>query len=186
MVVYPCSYIYVTLTCCSRLEISDRPPQVDDQDFDVALPSLLLSEMASDEVQAVHYHRFMAITARVHMQFRLAVRRNIASWVDAVKSADAELADVIETLPHHLEPDLADSCELQELRHSQPWIVWQRFSVTLVLLHLRMRIHSSLNRHWAAHGEQYAWAKSVAIDSASRIIWISYHWDQPAEMRSQW
>lgn len=67
------------------------------------------------------------------MQFRLAVRRNIASWVDAVKSADAELADVIETLPHHLEPDLADSCELQELRHSQPWIVWQRFSVTLVL-----------------------------------------------------
>jgi hypothetical protein len=120
------------------------------------------------------------------MRFRLAVRRNTALWVDAVKSADAELADVIATLPRHLEPDLPDPGELQELRHSQPWIVWQRFSVTLVLLHLRMRIHSSLNRHWAADGDQYAWAKSVAIDSASRIIWISYHWDQPAEMRSQW
>ena len=147
------------------------------------LPTLVPSEVDSAEVQAVHYHRFMAITARVHLRFRLAVRRNDALRADAVRSADAGLADVIMTLPYHLQPDNPDTLEIES---AQPWIKWQRFSVTLVLLHLRMRIHSSLNRHWADDGEQHAWAKSVAIDSASRIIWISYNWDQPAEMRNQW
>jgi hypothetical protein len=152
----------------------------------VPLPTLVPSEVDSAEVQAVHYHRFMATTARVHLRFRLAVRRNDALRADAVRSADAALADVIMTLPYHLQPDNPDTQEIQDLESAQPWIKWQRFSVTLVLLHLRMRVHSSLNRHWAEHGEQYAWAKSVAIDSASRIIWISYNWDQPAEMRNQW
>lgn len=170
----------------SRLDIADRHPQVDHLDFDVPLPSLVPSEIASPEIQAVHYHRFMATTAKVHMRFRLAVRRQKSSRADAVRAADVELADVITTLPHHLQPDQPDHEELQDIEKTQPWIKWQRFSVTLVLLHLRMRIHSSLNRHWAAHGEQYTWAKSVAIESASRIIWISYNWDQPAEMRNQW
>ena len=150
------------------------------------LPTLAPSEVNNAEIHAVHYHRFMATTARVHLRFRLAVRRNDALRADAVRSADVELADVIMTLPYHLQPDNTDTREIKDLESAQPWIKWQRFSVTLVLLHLRMRVHSSLNRHWAEHPKEYAWAKSVAIDSASRIIWISYNWDQPAEMRNQW
>lgn len=126
------------------------------------------------------------MSAHVHFRFRVAMRTGNVSREDVLRMADVELADVITTLPTHLQPDETDSECLRILQAMQPWIKWQRFSVALVLLHLRMRMHCSLRMQWNEDDDIYGWAKTVAIESASRIIWITYNWDQPAETRNQW
>lgn len=128
----------------------------------------------------------MAMSAHVHYRFRVAMRTGNVSRENVLRMADVELADVITTLPNHLQPDETDSESLRILQAMQPWIKWQRFSVALVLLHLRMRMHCSLKRQWNEDSETYGWAKMVAMESATRIIWITHNWDQPAETRNQW
>lgn len=128
----------------------------------------------------------MAMTAKVHFRFRMAARTHPACRAEVVRQADMELADVIASLPSHLGPEHRNVSSLEELDATRPWVKWQRFSVALVLLHCRMRMHWSLASLWRQDSKGYAWARTVAMESASQIIWISSNWDQPAEMRTQW
>ncbi|KAL3457454.1 hypothetical protein BJX64DRAFT_293133 [Aspergillus heterothallicus] len=171
------------------LNLPYRPPVIDEIDFDVPLPRVTLRETGEALYDQVHYHIFMARSASVVYRFRTRVRSGIQSHelAEAVRSADGDLAQVIDTLPPHLQPDIdPESEELCRLETSQPWIKWQRFDLTLVLLHLRLRLHRILQTQWLADPDKYSWAKSVAINSAMSVIWINRNWDQPSSLRKQW
>jgi hypothetical protein len=168
----------------TRLNLTDGPPQIDESDFDTPLPAAGPETEGSD-TDPVYYHLFMAMVARAHYRFRRALRWGKLTRAEAVRQADIELADVIIMLPDHLQPDTNDT-SLQEILDAKPWIQWQRFSITLVLLNLRMRMHSSLRLQWLEDPEEYGWARSVSVKAATEIIWISYNWDQPPAMRNQW
>ncbi|OHE98579.1 hypothetical protein CORC01_06030 [Colletotrichum orchidophilum] len=166
-----------------RLAVPYYVPQVDEGDFDVPLPTI---DPETEGAQPVLYHIFMARTSTVYHRFRSALREGTRSVSEVVRLADDELAEVINTLPAHLQPDGGKNEEMQELELVHPWIKWQRFDISLVLLHHRMRINRSLQKQWLAVPGPYDWARAVCIRSAMDIIWITHNWDQPVAMRRQW
>jgi hypothetical protein len=131
----------------------------------------------------------MSRISTVYHDFRQSIRhRSLTnlSLESLVRTADEELALVIDTLPEHLQPEPGRERTVRELEASQPWIKWQRFDITLVLLHHRVRINRTLQQYWLATPGEYTWARAVCIRSSLDIIWISRKWDQPVSMRKQW
>lgn len=169
-----------------RLVVPYHVPQVDEGDFDVPLPSMDLRPGLLSSIQPVQYHIFMARASIVYHRFRSALREETHPVAEVVRLADEELAEVINTLPEHLHPDGGKSDEMNELEVEQPWIKWQRFNISLVLLYHRMRINRTLQRDWKASPGQFEWARTVSIRSAMDIIWIIHNWDQPAAMKRHW
>ncbi|EMT68922.1 hypothetical protein FOC4_g10005017 [Fusarium odoratissimum] len=133
----------------------------------------------------------MARTSQVIYTFRISLKygsKSLNNVVDIVKAADEGLASIIDTLPGHLQPesDAVTNTEIQALEATQPWIKWQRYDLTLVLLHLRMHINRVLQNQWLSSPEEYHWARTVSVTSAMSLIWINRSWDQPASTRKQW
>lgn len=182
----------------SRLKVPYRAPAIDDNDFDVPYPEPQLPDLtaagASQDEDCVHYHIFMAKTAHAYYKFRKALRSELITDQDRiqiVRRANDELAGIIETLPPHLHPDLpfgSGGEKLYRLESSQPWIKWQRFDLTLVLLHLRIRVNRTLQSHWLPRSvpDELAWARTISVKSSLNVIWINTHWDQNPSMRKQW
>ncbi|CAI6101340.1 unnamed protein product [Clonostachys chloroleuca] len=178
--------LWWTLMIVEWMRVPYQIPQVDEVDFDMSLP---LSTMTPDEnmhVDPVHYHIFMARAATAYYRFCVAIRAAVKPIEEAVRKADEELAEVINTLPEYLKPDNSGSEHVCQLEEAQPWVKWQRFDVTVVLLHLRVRIHRALQAQWQAEPQRYSWAKTISVTSAMSVIWINHNWDQPASMRKQW
>ena len=165
-----------------------HPPQIEEGDFDMTLPTPdpISTHYEDGDVQPVHYHIFMSRTSTVYYRFRASVRDGVHPITDLVRWADEELAEVINTLPDYLQPDSGETETIHRLEATYPWVKWQRFDITLVLLHHRLRINRVLQRQWLSSPGEYEWARSVCIKSATAIIWISHNWDQPATMRKQW
>jgi hypothetical protein len=128
----------------------------------------------------------MARIATAYHNFRRGLKTGALDRETVVKTADEELALVIDTLPDHLQPDHDAHGRVQELEESQPWIKWQRYDITVVLLHCRLRINRTLQSSWLESPGDYAWARAVSIQSSLDLIWISRNWDQPLSMRKQW
>ncbi|KAH7368685.1 hypothetical protein B0T11DRAFT_277483 [Plectosphaerella cucumerina] len=179
--------VWWTLLIVEWLTIPYEPSEVTEQDFAVPLPCPIDSaeRPSLHKVDPAHYHAFMARTARVYHRFCRSVIYDSGPLEESVRAADDELAQIIETLPDHLQPDLSCS-QMQEGECEEPWVTWQRFDVTLVLLHHRMAINRTLRHLWIKSPIQYGWARVVSIRSATDIIWISQNWNQPFTMRKQW
>ncbi|KAF4452061.1 hypothetical protein F53441_4992 [Fusarium austroafricanum] len=183
--------LWWTLVICEWLNITHQSPIIDDSDFDVPLPSVSQLSVQGDLVDPVHYHIFMARTSQVIYKFRISLKygnKSLENIVTIVKTADEELAGIINTLPRHLQPesDSDTDIEIQALEAAQPWIKWQRYDITVVLLHLRMHINRTLQKQWMSSPNEYHWARTVSVTSAMSLIWINRSWDQPASMRKQW
>jgi hypothetical protein len=172
-----------------RLTLPYRSPRVHYTDFDVPLPSATSTDEEEKVTHPVHYHIFMARTSTIFYYFRQAIRSgpaSLAEMAQVVRKADEELAEIIDTLPVHLRPDADESDEIRRLELAQPWIKWQRFDLTLVLLHLRLQINCTLQEQWLSYPGQYDWARTISVRSAMSIVWINRNWDQPISMRKQW
>ncbi|KAF9874294.1 nucleus protein [Colletotrichum karsti] len=178
--------LWWTLVICEWLAVPYHVPQVEEGDFNVPLPSMDPNSDLPGGIQPVQYHIFMSRTSIVYHRFRSALREGTRAIAEIVRLADDELAEVINTLPEHLQPDGGKNPEIQDLEIAHPWIKWQRFDISLVLLHHRMRINRALQNQWLESPGQYDWARAVCIRSAMDIIWITHNWDQPAAMRRQW
>ncbi|RMJ03287.1 hypothetical protein CDV36_015188 [Fusarium kuroshium] len=181
--------LWWTLVICDWLTLSYKPPRVHDTDFDVPLPSATSTDEEENVTHPVHYHIFMARTSTVFYYFRQAIRSgpsSLAELVRVVRKADEELAEIIDTLPVHLRPDADGNDKIRGLELAQPWIKWQRFDLTLVLLHLRLQINCTLQEQWLSYPGQYDWARTISVRSAMSIVWINRNWDQPISMRKQW
>ncbi|KAG4268975.1 hypothetical protein FPRO04_12324 [Fusarium proliferatum] len=183
--------LWWTLIICEWLNLTYQSPVIDESDFDIPLPSISQPEPQGGLVDPVHYHIFMAQTSQVIYTFRVSLKygsKSLNNVVNIVKAVDEGLASIIDTLPSHLQPesDAATNAEIQALEAIQPWIKWQRYDLTLVLLHLRMHINRVLQNQWLSSPEEYHWARTVSVTSAMSLIWINQSWDQPASTRKQW
>ncbi|KAF2832853.1 hypothetical protein CC86DRAFT_277466 [Ophiobolus disseminans] len=190
--------LWWTLVICEWLSLPCHPPAVDELDFDVPYPQAPLpppsTVAGSNHEHPVHYHIFMARTANVWHRFLKAVRlghETIEDKVRIVRAVDEELAAIINTLPPHLQPDMDsgdDEEQLHHVRSKESWVTWQRFDLTLVLLHLRIRVNRTLQEQWlsTSNPNRPDWARTVSVSSSVSIIWINSNWGQPASMRKQW
>ncbi|PVI00134.1 hypothetical protein DM02DRAFT_593251 [Periconia macrospinosa] len=187
--------LWWTLVICDWLNLMDRPLGIDDIDFNVPYPAPpLIDGNLADSEHPVHYHTFMARSATVLYNFRKRIRSGpatLAEKAQIVRSADEELAKIIETLPTHLQPDSHTNEHedwLNRLECDKPWIKWQRFDLTFVLFHLRLLINRTLSDLWTTpSGEtMFGWARTVCLRSALSAIWINKNWDEPASSRKQW
>ncbi|VUC24288.1 unnamed protein product [Clonostachys rosea] len=178
--------LWWTLMIVEWMRVPYQIPQVDEVDFDMCLPVSTMTPEENMHVDPVHYHIFMARAATAYYRFCVAIRAAVKSIEEAVRKADDELAEVINTLPEYLKPDNSGNEHVHQLEEAQPWVKWQRFDVTVVLLHLRVRINRALQAQWQAEPQRYSWAKTVSVASAMSVIWINHNWDQPASMRKQW
>ncbi|RBR19627.1 hypothetical protein FVER53590_25003 [Fusarium verticillioides] len=183
--------LWWTLVICEWLNLTHESPVIDESDFSIPLPSVSHREAQDTLVDPAHYHIFMARTSQVIYKFRISLKygvKTLKNAIDIVKTADEGLASIIDSLPSHLQPesDAVTDAEIQDLESTQPWIKWQRYDLTLVLLHLRMHINRVLQKQWLSSPEEYHWARTVSVTSAMSLIWINRSWDQPASTRKQW
>ncbi|KAF5635372.1 hypothetical protein F25303_8519 [Fusarium sp. NRRL 25303] len=183
--------LWWTLVICEWLNLTHQSPALDESDFSIPLPSTSHPTPQGGLVDPVHYHIFMARTSQVIYTFRISLKygsKSLSNVANIVKAADEGLASIIDTLPSHLQPesDAATNEDIQALEATQPWIKWQRYDLTLVLLHLRMHINRVLQKQWLSSPGEYHWARTVSVTSAMSLIWINRSWDQPASTRKQW
>ncbi|KAH9867107.1 hypothetical protein IAQ61_007699 [Plenodomus lingam] len=190
--------LWWTLVICEWLSLPYHPPAFDEVDFDVpypTAPSPSTSDVTiSHQDHPVHYHIFMARTATVWHRFLRAVRiglDTLEETIRVIRATDEELAGIIDTLPLHLQPDMDVGNEEEHARHSTKaasWVTWQRFDLTLVLLHLRVRVNRALQDQWLSNSNQQRpdWARTITVRSSVSIIWINNNWSLPSSMRKQW
>ena len=167
-----------------------HPPVITEADFDAQLPTVdVQGQLATPDGSSIHpvqYHIFMARTAQVYARFRHALQHSRLPVGDVVRHADEQLAEIINTLPRHLQPEESSSRWTKQVQGLYPWVSWQRYDITVVLLHHRLRINRALQHAWRADPAQYGWARAICIDTSRDSIWISNHWDQPVARRRQW
>ncbi|KAI0476604.1 hypothetical protein GGR56DRAFT_643487 [Xylariaceae sp. FL0804] len=182
--------LWWTLVICEWLEGPYPPAQVHEHDFCVALPTVdpggCITGPHGLQIHPVQYHVFMARAATVYNRFRVNLRRRELPLDEIVRAADEDLAEIINTLPQHLQPESVGGEYTDSLETAYPWIRWQRVDATLVLLHHRLRINVVLRREWRKDPVRYGWARAICLQTARDIIWISQNWEQPVAKRSQW
>ncbi|CAI7576882.1 unnamed protein product [Penicillium glandicola] len=172
-----------TLIICEWLATPRRPSCVSELDFDVALPSVVTDDEIFPEGIRLHYpqqhprpiqyHIAMAKTALVYHRFNSLLR--LAQWdtshmTSAVMDADQELAYIIDDLHSHLQADEVQTWKTSERDLQHPWIVWQKASLSTVLLYYRSVINRTLQPHWLKGENVQARTSSICIGSARAIL----------------
>ena len=134
----------------------------------------------------INYHTSMARIASVYYRFRSSLQSSTRSVVDLVRDADTQLAEVINELPRHLQPVSEQTSEeaLGDVLH--PWIPWQRWNITLVLLYHRLHINRTLQHEWLESTELHRGPRSVCLTSAQAIIHNTKLSTQPLNKRRNW
>ncbi|KAF2649576.1 hypothetical protein K491DRAFT_174286 [Lophiostoma macrostomum CBS 122681] len=162
---------------------------IHEDDFTVPLPQVTeegsVSTGDGSRIHPVQYHIFMSRAARAYHHFQLVLRTGQKPKMEVVRAADERLAELIDGLPHHLQPG-RDEDQDMELQRRFPWIKWQSVEFTLSLLYHRLCLYRVLQDEWMQEPEQYASARAVCLITARDIIWVSQHWELPHSERRQW
>lgn len=175
------------------MQIPFHLPCVTENDFDAPLPSVqadmehkTTSIHPAEAVVPVQYHIIMARIAITHHRFHVELRAKRKPLINIVRDADDRLAGIINTLPAHLQPDEMKTDQTEQRDERNPWIAWQRYDLTLVLLYFRLLIHHTLQGAWLASPDEFSGPRAICLNSAKGIIWLSRQWDQPVARRRQW
>ena len=134
----------------------------------------------------VDYHIFMVMVSSVYHKFRRRLRAAERPVIDLVRDADNQLAQIIASLPSHLQPDEPQSNYIKRRDKTYPWIPWQRVYLTLVLLYHRMVINRTLQSSWLVDQDSYSGPRAVCLSSAKGILLIQRDWTIPLAKRRQW
>jgi hypothetical protein len=165
------------------------PSVLREDDFSVPLPEVTregsIPMPNGSRIHPVQYHIFMSRTARAYHRFQRALQNNQGSKLGIVRAADEQLAELIDDLPPHLQPDMKSGVD-SELETVHPWIRWQKVEFTLVLLYHRLCLYRVLQAEWTRSPEEFASPRAVCLITARDIIWISQNWELPHSERRQW
>lgn len=186
-----CIRLWWTIVICDWLPFPGYAPLVPEREVKCRLPTPhpddLYAQQDETSVSSVRYHEFMARTAVIYHNFYNALRKNRQTKSEIVRSADERLAQVITTLPEHLQADSGEpGAAVSRLEEQYPWIRWQRVNVTLVLLSHRLLMYSTLSTNWRSNPDDFQWAQSVCLQAARDILWINQNWKLPTCFRRQW
>lgn len=172
------------------MAVPNSIPSISESDCCVPLPSVDLyddSNAATDETEEaiapIQYHKVMAQIALTFNRFKTNFRSRRLPAQQVVLDADRQLADLIDTMPSHLQPDGPPNPERDR---SYPWIAWQRWDLSLVFLYYRLHINRTLQKHWLASPETLSGPRSICLGSAKGIIWVTQQSLQPIAKRRQW
>ena len=172
-----------------RIAIPSCIPSISEDNCHVPLPSVNLIDdinaaVSGEEVIApIQYHKVMAQIAITFHRFSRRLRSRNLPAEQVVQDADAELANLIDTMPSHLQPDGVHDTQRDEM---YPWIAWQRWDLSLVFLYHRLYINRTLQKHWLATPQTLSGPRSICLSSASGIVWVTQQSLQPIEKRRQW
>ncbi|RDW67513.1 hypothetical protein BP6252_08909 [Coleophoma cylindrospora] len=120
---------------------------------------------------------------RFHRAFRTQPSEQIGN---IVRTSDAELANIISSLPQHLQPDepRTDATEKRDVLN--PWIPWQKWDLTQTFLYYRMKINCTVQLEWLLTPHLFEGQRSICLDAIRMMLWIRRNWDQPVARRRQW
>ena len=166
------------IPCISEVDCCVPLPEVDSSD------EQNLADLETGEIIApIQYHRVMAqISITIH-RFRMNLRYRRMPPQQVVLQADAQLAELIDTMPSHLQPDAPHDLRREEMH---PWIAWQKWDLSLVFLYYRLHINRTLQRCWLSAPEILSGPRSICVSSAKGIVWVTQHSNQPIAKRRQW
>lgn len=174
--------LWWTLIICEWLPIPARNPCICATDFDCELPqelhdqSLLGGSSRDTSLpKPVQYHIAMSRVSVVVNRFRATLRAKAWSArqvAQIVSSADEELASLIVDLPPHLRND-EGTHHNRGVEDVQPWIAFQRRSLTLVLLHHRIVTNRILQGHWLEGSLKFDGSRKMCLSSAVAIIHVA-------------
>ncbi len=116
-------------------------------------------------------------------RFSRALRRFPNLLEDLVRDADEKLANIIHDLPHHLQPDVESTPELQLAEDRFPWILWQRVDLTTLLLNCRILVNRQCRKRWLESPDAAQGPRAVCLESARMIISILSQTDLPLHQR---
>lgn len=188
--------LWWTLVICEWLPVPYRVSCITAADFNVDIPAIVGDEeleVAAIEPNGsprpVEYHLQMIKISRLIHSFRLSLRqtngqtRQIASLV---LRTDEALAEVIESLPSHLQMYQVPMDEALAVEKHKPWIAWQRLNLSLSLLYYRIVINRVLQDQWVQDPETFARTRAICLSSAQGIISLSAHFDPSLARHRPW
>lgn len=179
--------LWWTLVICEWLPIPVRTPCISLPDFKCKLPAEMdddrllhdsdaATEPRNQTPKPVQYHIAMSKVSIVVNRFRatLHARPWSASQVaQIVSSADEQLASLIVDLPEHLQSARTHRVMTFDEEWRHPWIVFQRTSLTLVLLHHRIVTNRVLQSQWLEGSSKFNGSRSMCLNSAIAIIHVA-------------
>ncbi|KAE9972500.1 hypothetical protein EG327_009483 [Venturia inaequalis] len=188
--------LWWTLVICEWLPVPYRAPCITAADFNVDIPTIV----GDDELDAVavelnnsprpvEYHLQMIKISRLIHSFRSSLRQTDGQTRQISKlvlRTDEALADLIESLPSHLQMHQVPTHEaLADEKHS-PWIAWQRLNLSLSLLYYRIVINRVLQDQWFQDPETFARTRAICLSSAQGIISLSAQFDPSLARHRPW
>lgn len=177
---------------CEWLPIPFRMPCIRESDFQIEMPT----ELNEDEYEGpscreprprfIQYHIAMIKVAQIIHRFRAALRLGSALSVSRlVMQADDSLANLIESLPHHLRAGEDHSFEATRYP-DEPWIPWQRTNLSLVLFYHRIVINRVLQDQWVQDPVAFQRTRSICLGSARGIIDLAKGFEGSVARRRPW
>ncbi|RDW58397.1 hypothetical protein BP5796_12327 [Coleophoma crateriformis] len=166
-------------------------PCITDRDFDTPLPSLPDDQTHNlvsgcEFPDPIFYHIALAKISSLYHRFRIALRAGPSDVAELVRVSDGLLAEMIDQLPPHLNPDEQKTTQTEERDEMYPWAPWQKFDLALTLLAIRLNINRTLQSQWSESSKTLSGQRSISLDCARSIIWISSKWQYPTVQRRQW
>ncbi|KAE9989012.1 hypothetical protein EG328_003329 [Venturia inaequalis] len=188
--------LWWTLVICEWLPVPYRAPCITAADFNVDIPTIVnddeLDAVAvelNNSPRPVEYHLQMIKISRLIHSFRSSLRQTDGQTrqiSNLVLRTDEALAEIIESLPSHLQMHQVPTDEaLADEKHS-PWIAWQRLNLSLSLLYYRIVINRVLQDQWFQDPETFARTRAICLSSAQGIISLSAQFDPSLARHRPW
>lgn len=188
--------LWWTLVICEWLPVPCRVPCITAADFNVDIPAIVGDEELEAAAVAwnksprpVEYHLQMIKISRLIHSFRLSLRQTngrTRQIANLVLQTDEALAEIIESLPSHLQMYQISTDAALAAEKLNPWIAWQRLNLSLSLLYYRIVINRVLQDEWVQDPETFARTRAICLSSAQGIISLSAHFDPSLARHRPW
>ncbi|KAH8897558.1 hypothetical protein GQ53DRAFT_837454 [Thozetella sp. PMI_491] len=175
--------LWWTLVLCDWIPVPFRSPCINEIDFNCQIPDevdddeLLSSSgpsrLSRSKPRPIRYHIAMINISKIYYQIRYKLRlRNWAASevAEFVFAADEQLANLISDLPAYLRFDEVATDTTRQRDLQNPFIPWQKESLSMVLLYYRMAISRLLQVHWLDNSITGARTRAICMSSAQGLI----------------
>lgn len=156
------------------------PLPIDDAELESGQIS---TEISQDLISPWWYHVILCKTALVYYKFIQAVRKKETDLEVLVRKADEGLANIIDSLPRHLQPSGKELSQPLDVEDQYPWVPWQRVDLTTTLLLWRSKINYECRHFWSSSPPTSIARRTLCLQSARLVISLLEAADMPIYQR---
>lgn len=185
--------LWWSLTTNDWLSIQLGPYCIRSDDFSVALPADVPEAqlqagvmLPHTSIEPIQYGIALAQISRIVYRFTCSMKRlgedgNMLK--ECIRTADEELANVINDLPAHLTADEPETRRTLERDAAFPWIPNQKRSIATIMLYYRTVINRVAVRSAEARDlVQQRMAMAVCLDSSHALVRIGLTENDPSHL----